>query len=527
MISRIMVIANLVVYFLLTQSPEIKWGRVYGGPGDDYGRCVLECIDKGYIAVGSTNSSGNGGFDVYIIKTDSLGFLEWSRTYGGVEDDYGYAICPAQNNCYLVVGATNSSGSGLSDIFVIKINENGDSVWARTYGDSMQEIGYSITETRDNNYLITGTTSSYGAGGIDVYTIKIDTLGELLWSKTYGGNLDDIGFCVDATDDGGFIFAGTTFSFGNGNGDVYVVKADSVGGTEWVGLFGTDQNETGLCVQQTIDSGYIICGSAHSVLLGYEWCLLRYNQNGSLIWNSFQGSLSDDFAYSVQEIDQKNYIVAGNFAYEMYVVRTDTAGYNRWSLIYGGAGTDCAYSIKQTADGGYIIAGITDSYGAGGYDVYLIKTYPDQLDIKEKFAQSAPQAPFDIQVSPNPFNKSLTIKFQIPSTKSQTNPNSQIIPSPFSSPHWGKGLGEGKSEIPGSVALYGRDSGGQAPTLQIYDVTGRLVKIFNYQTIQLSNHLTQIVWDGSDFSNNPLPRGVYYIVVETDRDYVIKKVIKI
>lgn len=479
-----MIIGNLIIYFLLTQSPEIKWGRVYGGAGDDYGRYVLECMDKGFIVVGSTNSSGNGGFDVYILKTDSLGFLEWARTYGGAEDDYGYAFCPCQDSGYIVVGATNSSGSGVSDIFVLKINENGDSVWARTYGDSLQEFGYSITRTVDNNYLITGTTSSYGAGGIDVYTIKIDTLGNLLWSKTYGGNLDDFGFCVDATNDGGFIITGTTFSFGNGNGDVYVVKADSLGEIEWTGLYGTTLNETGLCVQQTTDSGYIICGSAGDVLLAYEWCLLRYNRNGSLIWHTFQGSLSDDFAYSIQEINEKNYIIAGNFAYEMYVVRTDTTGYNLWSLLYGGAGTDCAYSVKKTGDNGYIIAGITDSYGAGGYDVYLVRTATDEVGVGDFFSDTISSQTKILEAFPSPFFDKLKITYR----------------------------------APGSNIM---------PVVKIYDIMGRLVQQIEPPGPGNNNNTTyQYLWDGSDLSGNPISRGIYYVVVPSDKGYITKKVIR-
>lgn len=476
---RSMLTFNLIIYFLFTQSPEIKWGRVYGGEGNDYGRGVLECADKGFIAVGSTNSFGNGGFDVYILKTDSLGYPVWTKTYGGAQDDYGYAICPAKDSGYIIVGATSSFGQGMSDIFVIKINEDGDSIWIRTYGDSMDEIGYSITEANDNNYVITGITSSSGAGGVDIYTIKIDSQGELIWSKTYGGNLDDLGFCVDATNDGGCIIAGTTFSFGNGSGDVYLVKTDSLGGIEWTRIYGTNNDEKGLCVQQTADSGYIVCGSAYVILLNYEWCLLRYNHNGSLVWDNFQGSLNDDFAYSVQEIFQKNYIIGGNFSYEMYVVRTDTEGLNVWMLIYGGAGTDCAFSVKQTADSGYIIAGITDSYGAGGYDLYLVKTYPDQVAIEENLSQTNPPSSTDIEISPNPFYDRIKIS-------------------------------------------YHKKFYGCIKDIKIYDVTGRLVKTFN----NLTNYQLPIHWDGSDNVGNHVSAGIYYIITSSAKGYISKKAIK-
>ncbi|MGQ9535001.1 MAG: T9SS type A sorting domain-containing protein, partial [bacterium] len=427
----IIAILDLAICFLLTQSPTIKWGRTYGGEGEDQFRGVLECADKGFVAVGSTNSFGNGLGDIYVMKLDS----------------------------------------------------NGDSVWAMTYGDSLIETGYAITRTNDSNYVITGTTSSYGAGGTDIYAIKIDEMGAELWSKTYGGNLDDFGFCIDATNDDGYIITGSTYSFGNGNSDIYVVKIDSLGEAEWIGLYGTALNETGLCVQQTSDSGYIICGSAGNVLLGYEWCLLRYNRNGILVWDNFQGSLSDDFAYSVQEISRNNYVIGGNFAYEMYIVRTDTAGYNIWALIYGGAQTDCAYSVRQTADRGYIIAGITNSYGAGGYDAYLVRTATDEVAIKDISSDTISSQTKILEAFPSPFSDKLMITYRAP--------KSNII-----------------------------------PTVKIYDIMGRLVQQIESSGPGNNTTTYKYLWDGSDFSGNPISRGIYYVVVPTDKGHITKKVIR-
>ncbi|MGB9720521.1 MAG: T9SS type A sorting domain-containing protein [bacterium] len=467
----------IIICFLITQSPQIKWGRIYGGEDEDYLKAVLECADKGFIAVGSTNSYGNGDYDVYVLKVDSLGFPEWSKAYGGTDDDYGYAFCQTIDNGYIIAGATDSYGQGGKDIFLIKMNENGDSVWTKVYGDSLDETGYSIIPAGNNSYVICGATNSMGAGGLDILVMKIDSIGEVIWSKTYGGIFDDCGFCINATYDKGFIITGATYSFSNGESDVYVIKIDSLGNEEWSATYGSNDDEKGFCVQQTSDSGYVVCGTAYSVLLGYEWCLLRYNERGTLVWHTFQGSLNDDFAYSVQEIGEKNYIIGGNFSYELYVVRADTSGLNVWMLIYGGPGTDCAYSVKKTQDHGYIIAGMTNSYGAGDNNAYLVRTYPDQVGIREFYSKNIFLST-DLRIYPSPFKNKLNIFYK-----------------------------------------YSKNS----LSIKIYDVSGRLVRQFDHLTLQPLNH---IVWDGTDRDGNEVSAGMYIMCIEECSERLVRVVVK-
>ncbi len=474
-----MLIFNLLIHFLCTQSPPVEWARIYGGDGEDFARAVLESPDEGFIAIGSTNSYGSGGYDVYIFKVDSSGYPLWSRTYGGPGDDHGYALC-ARSDKYLIIGSTDFYGQGMRDIFLIKIDQNGDTIWTKTYGDSLDEIGYSIVSTGDGGLLICGTTNSAGAGGYDVIIIKLDSLGRIIWSKTYGGFLDDFGYSLDKTNDGGCIITGKTYSFGNGGADVYIIKVDSIGNLEWSTTYGSNYDEIGFCIQQTQDSGFIVCGTAYFYLVNYDWCLLRYGISGNLIWRSFQGSLNDDYAYSIQEIGEKNYVIAGNFSYEVYVVRADTGGNNIWLLTYGGAGTDCAYSIRQTSDNGYIITGITNSYGTGDNNAYLIKTYPDQVKIGESPIESI-QPEIFFNAIPSPFRHRLKITF--------------------------------------------RPIGNSIPLIKIFDVNGRLVKSFNHSNCY-SLHATSTEWDGTDENGNLVPPGVYCIYLITPKENLSRIVIK-
>ncbi len=468
-----------IISILTTQSPDIKWGRIFGGDSDDYARAVIECSDKGYIAVGSTNSFGHGGYDIYVFKVDSLGYPVWSKAFGGAQNDFGFAICPANDNNYLVVGTTYSFGHSYSDIILIKINEDGDSIWIKTYGDSLEESGYSIVPTYDNKYIICGTTNSSGAGNNDVFLIKIDSVGGIIWSRIYGGSLDDCVYCVDKTYDNGCIITGETYSFGNGGTDVYTLKIDSLGGTEWTALYGSYLDEKGYCVKQTADSGYIVCGTVYFTLLGYEWCLLRYNRRGALIWNTSQGSLNNDTAFSVQEVGQNNYVIGGNFSYEMYVVRTDTSGLNIWMLLYGGPGTDCAYSVKKTSDNGYIFAGITNSYGAGDNNAYLVKTYTDQIGIGDSNNKDI-EKQMGIIAFPSPFRNKLYIRFV----------------------------------TSGNLDL---------PDIRIYDIGGRFVKKLS----PIQSGTANFVWDGTNENENVVSAGIYFIYAKNLKKKLIKTVIKL
>uniref|UniRef100_A0A7V0Z7Q9 FlgD Ig-like domain-containing protein n=1 Tax=candidate division WOR-3 bacterium TaxID=2052148 RepID=A0A7V0Z7Q9_UNCW3 len=419
----------------MAQSPQVQWARIYGGDGDDYTRAVLEFPDKGFIAIGSTNSSGSGGYDVYVFKVDSSGYPLWSKAYGGTGDDYGYSFC-ATSNKYLIVGSTDSYGHGMRDIFLIKIDENGDSIWTKTYGDSLDEIGYSIVSTGDGGFLICGTTNSSSAGGYDVLVMKLDSLGN----------------------------------------------------EEWTGLYGVNLDESGFCVKQTADSGYVVCGTAYVNLLGYEWCLLRYNRRGNLVWDTFQGSLNDDYAYSIEEIGEKDYVIAGNFSYELYVVRADTGGLNIWMLMQGGAGTDCAYSIKQTSDNGYIIAGITNSYGPGDNNAYLIKTYPDQVGILESMINT--QSGIYFNAFPSPFSDRLGIRYMIHNAGYRIQDTRYRVPD---------------------------------INLRIFDASGRMVRDFSRLTV--NGERSTIIWDGTDDSGHRLPSWVYFVYFEADGYKKVEKVI--
>lgn len=479
---------------LYARGLDTLWTKTYGGTADDWAYSARQISDGGYIIVGATKSFGAGENDILIIKTDSLGDTVWTKIYGGANNDCGHSIHENSDGGFIIAGATASSGAGGDDVFLIKTNAMGDTIWTKTYGGLDDDIGHSVQLTSDHGYIIAGGTSSFGAGE-DVWLLKTDSLGDTVWTRTYGGTNSDCAYSVQQTLDGGFIIAGTTASSGAGEGDFWLIKTDHLGDTIWTRTYGGTRNDVAHAVQQTSDDGYIVAGEGYWTMLGYEMVIIKTDKYGDTLWRHCNGSLNDDCAYSVVETENHNgYVVAGNFSYEIYIIGIDTSGFSYWSDIYGGPGHDCSYSIEKTTDGGYIIAGITDSYGAGQYDAYLIKTAQDTFSVEENQNTTLPQV--SLEVSPNPFRKQTKIRY---------------TPAP-----------------PGGARPGIQDAGYRMrnTSLKIYDATGQIVREFNLKS-EIANLQSAVSWNGMDGSNRKLPAGIYFVRLSASSYSDIKKVILI
>lgn len=377
-------IAYLISFFLnvaiaLGQAPDTAWTRTYGGSADDWAYSVQQTFDHGYVIGGYTCSFGAGEHDLYLVRVDEHGDTLWTHTYGGSAMDIGYSVKQITDGGYIFAGSTTSYGAGGMDIYLVRTNNNGDTLWTRTFGSGSDDIGFTVIETQDGHFVIVGITYSYGVQG-DVYLIKVNSDGVLLWQKTYGGINRDGAFSVTETDDGELLVTGVTSSYGAGGDDMWLLRLNTDGDTVWTKVHGNERDQAALCVNATSDRGCIIAGYGYWELLGDEMVVLRLDELGDTVWRHCNGSLNDDCAYAAAELtNDRGCIIAGNFSYDAFVIRTDTLGSVVWTQMYGGAGIDCAYEIKETYDHGYIIVGITDSYGSGGYDIYLIKILADTL----------------------------------------------------------------------------------------------------------------------------------------------------
>jgi len=385
-------LAIFLIFFFSCKSPtgvglSGGWEKTFGGGDRDRGKSVQQTTDGGYILVGWTKSFGAGGSDVYLIKTDAFGSKEWTKTFGGSNDDEGHSVQQTSDGGYIITGITKSLGVSGRDVYLIKTDESGNEEWFKTFGGSTPDIpdcGYSVEQTLDGGYIITGYTESYGSGASDVYLIKTDEAGNEQWYKTFGGADYDVAYSVQQTEDGGYIIAGETSSFGEGAIDVYLIKTNGSGNEEWSKTFGGNDLDGAYSVQQTNEGGYIIAGFTASFAIDYVGIyLIKLDASGNEDWiKIYAGSDTNDtyVGHSVHQTIDGGYIVTGfidtlgTHIYDVYLLKTDEDGNEKWSNTFGGSDRDRGLSIQQTTDRGYIIAGYTESFGAGDQDVYLLKT---------------------------------------------------------------------------------------------------------------------------------------------------------
>jgi Secretion system C-terminal sorting domain len=380
-------IVVIVIFFwaisLFAQPPDTLWTRTYGGPNQDYAFGIQLTYDNGYIITGLTSSYGAGGDDVYLVKTDANGNVIWTKTFGGPGQDWGRSGQPTKDGGYIVAGWTTSFGSGYRDVYLIKTDGNGNAMWTKTFGGEDEDRGYFVQQTPDGGYIVVGTTWSFGAGGGDVYLIKTDALGNALWTRTYGGSGYDFCRSIKFTPDSGFVMAGQTSSFGHGGWDVYLIRTNKNGDMLWSKTYGGPDDDLGCSVGLTSDGGCIVTGGTMSFGAGdWDVYLVKTDSGGNALWSKTFGGYSEERCHEVFETSDQGFIVFGftsSFGagqYDFYLIKTDANGNSQWTKTWGGSAWDMGEGVKETSDGGYIMSGYTESFGAGNGDFWVIKTKP-------------------------------------------------------------------------------------------------------------------------------------------------------
>ncbi len=399
--------------------PDTLWTMPYGGGCSDEGNCVLQTGDGGYVAVGSSNSySADSTGDIWLIKVDENGGLQWIRTYGGTMWDEGKSIEETDDGGFIIAGYTNSFTIGDHDVYLVRTDDFGVEKWEKTYGGIYHDYGYNVEQTGDGGFVIAGSRCMTLFGNYDVWLIKTDESGNEEWNKTYGRAGGDHGYEVQPTVDGGYIIVGWTASIGAGGDDVWLIKTDAMGSMEWNQTYGGIYDDKGYSVMQTDGGGYIIAGMRDEGSEdGSDVWLIKVDNEGEVIWERMFDGGEYDGGSSLRLTKDGGYVIAGYFGrdfdtYDLCVIKTDGDGNEQWSQTIGGELNDWGNSIRQTVDSGYIIAGMTESYGAGNYDVWLVRLDADGVLVdgmgENQLGDFTLYPP-----SPNPFNQRLVISFEL------------------------------------------------------------------------------------------------------------------
>lgn len=310
-------------------SGAVDWYNVFGAEGDQVAYALGQTADDGFVLAGFTWPLGRNDTDVYMVKTNASGGDPWATVVGTVGDDCANAVQQTSDLGYILAGYTNPTGAN-SDMYLVKILANHEADWDQAFGGSRDDVAYAVEETTDHGFILAGYATVAGTPDHwDMCILKTDANGIKQWKRKFGGAYDDEARAIRQTPDGGYIVVGTTWSYGAGNGDVYVVKTKADGTQQWAKTYGGTGAEMGMSVELTSDGGYVIAGYTTSY---------------------------------------------GNGAADVYLIKTNSAGVVAWSNTFGGTSDDAGTGVAQADDGGYIVSGGTESYGIGSSDFYVVKT---------------------------------------------------------------------------------------------------------------------------------------------------------
>jgi len=521
LILALLSVSLVALFTEYAHAQVVRFARTYGGTGSDWAYTVQQTSDGGYIVAGSTYSFGAGGWDIFLIKTDASGNIIWAKTYGGTNWDRDYSVQQTSDGGYIVAGWTYSFGAGSVDILLIKMDANGNVQWAKTYGGTDRDLALSVQQTSDGGYIVAGFTASFGAGNDDIFLIKTDANGNVIWAKTYGGTNDDWAYSVQQTSDGGYIVAGWTYSFGAGWSDILLIKTDVNGNIIWAKTYGGTNSEWAYSVQQTSDGGYVVAGVTWSFGAGlYDIFLIKIDANGNVIWAKTYGGTGYDGTSSVQQTSDGGYIVTGetnSFGAgnrDIFLIKTDAFGNIQWAKTYGGTDWDFAHTAQQTSDGGYIVVGYTTSFGAGNDDIFLIKTDANgDIGSCGIVGNASPMVttPSPTVATPSPSVSSISLTPGSPSltVTSPTLTVYEVCPLSFDD---NVGISESCQITSGIITPYKggiKVSGSGDFEVKVYNVSGVMVKSVK----------------GKDEVKLELSRGVYFVEVVSGGKVLREKVV--
>ncbi len=395
------------------------WKRVFGGNSVEQVWDVTALADGGFAVIGSTGSFGAASSDVYLLKLDANGQRVWSRLIGGSGVDEGKAVVEMGNGDLVVAGFTNSGPFGGYDGLVVRTNATGEVIWERTFGGEDWDMLHGLDRDHEDGIWVTGTTYSMGVGG-DAWVLHLNAEGDVLMEDSYGSEREDIGASIKTTTDGGCVIAGSQVSE-DGDMDLLAIKLDGLGGEEWSYTFGGEEDDAARDIEVTVDGGYSAVGWTRSFNPVVELYHVRLDALGEEVWYRNWGQVADQEGYDHVQLDNGDFASIGYVSQggaggkDMFLMKNGTDGGFILGQTQGGAEDEFGHAIVR-AEGGYVIAGTTRSYGQGQTDIMVIRTnevgftVSDQVISEFDPVSVLEPSTSDVLIYPNPSKGGFRIK---------------------------------------------------------------------------------------------------------------------
>lgn len=381
----------LFIFFILIfhSFKAQNFQRIFSGPGDDRGHAVITTNDGGYAISGYTTSFGSGGQDLFILKTDSQGNILWQKTYGssGNEEGTSVVITETPDFGFVIAGSTTGFAANSLDFYVVRVDNAGNLLWSSKYNSpSDSEHARGIKVAANGDIIVIGTDNADFFGSADGLVMRLDSNGNRLWSKVYGGGVNDHFHGIEELPGGNLIISGSTTTFGPGSTAGYVLKLDPDGNVIWDYTYGSSNTDAYNSSSLTNDYEIVLTGLTNSFGGGYQVFTTKIDTNGVLLWSKAYGGASYERGAAISKVyNSSDYFIAantesyGNGQKEILMLRIDANGNIIWSETFGTNLNDemdswATKTLCPTTDGGFVLTGYSNGIYSGGNNILLLKS---------------------------------------------------------------------------------------------------------------------------------------------------------
>jgi hypothetical protein len=497
---------------------QLKFQKTFTATGNDYCYSVHQTADGGFLMAGETDATGDGNYNGYLLRTDASGAILWSHLYGGPDLDWINKAIETSDGNIIVTGGTTDTVNYTSEIWIFKTDALGNVLWQTTSGTSSWDNAFDIKQTPDGGYIVAGYQNAGISSKDDCCLIKMDSSGNIVWTKVYEMNAsDDYGYSVELCADGGYIVAGEKYL--SSNSHALIIKTDSTGTVEWAKTLGT----SGYWINGIVAVGndFVMAGVVNDPT--YRNILItKIASNGDVMWtNAFEGpGAREDNCFNIKQTTDGGFALCGSTNsftadYQAFLLKTNSTGDILWSNLYGSTGNERVWDFSETSDGGFILGGGTHSFGNAD-KIFLVKTNSIGIsgcnDTAVAFVVNSITPPF---FSPTPNSTTVNNTFSSPLTAKLIAFTDSAL---CLSVNTADLLNETLIEIfpnPAVSELMIKNSGGVLKSIEIFTITGS--KIYESDVTMRDG---QITVDVSKFHS-----GIYFVRLESGNQYSIHKVI--